>query len=1419
MGNFDAVKGSDGRTQLRFLGPPIVEYNGERVPGLESRKPLAFLGYLAAHDTPIPRSQLAELFWEGQSEDRSRSNLRQMLHRLAVGLPHCLKIERQTVEFVHLPAMSVDLHDFKTFLARGDVASMDQAAALYRGEFMTGLFLDACTEFEAWLVMEREHWQQRVTQVLSTLVARTTEQRDWESSLRFADRLLALDPWQEDAHRQKMTMLSRMGQRTAALQQFKSLQQSLADTFGIPPAPETLTVYERIKAQVDGMAANIQAPSTFTSSSLSVTPTSTPILPGLDVVRANDLAGIPRESTFIGRQHEMTQLAAWHVGGHSPLIAILGMGGEGKSALAVHYARSLLEPPGAHAPVDRVLWVSLLNAPACATVLRMWLRALSDQHLAVLPDTADELLAFLFRCLRDQRCLLVLDNFESLMADDGSFRANYEDYGLLLQAMTERTHESCLLLTSRTLPTRLTRQAHAHSRIQVLPLSGLPILDGTELLAQAGMAGGRAELARRYSGNPLALKLVADTVRTLFESDVDAFLAHGTLVFGDIQAVLDEQIGRLSALERELLTALAVAREPISVSLLLEGMATPVDRSRLLQAVHTLQHSSLIETSQGGVLALQNVITEYLTDRLLQNITADLATDQLDRFGQHPLINARAYEHVQDSQRRLLLGPIAGWAVERWGRQGAIGRLEKWVEQLRTGDAQMGGYAAANLLHLLVHAQANLSGLNFSQLNIRQADLRTPLLSGVNFAGAVFRDCAFTNTLGAVSTLAVSPDGCWLATGGSDGDIFLWHMPNFELHATLRHHSNFVSALSFSRDSQTLASSDYDGQICLWDIPNGQLTRVLTNRGAWITAISLYRNGDALAIVEPDNAIRLWDWRRETLLHTLITPAIVIDLAISPDEQTLVGVGNDGDINVWHLETGEKRYQVRGHDGKILAVAFCPQGDHFATGGESGDVCIWHASTGDLDCRFQAHGDAVLAVAYAQDGKTLSSSGADGTIRLWDVDTNRPQRTLVGHRGWVKAIAFTVGGRALVSGGYDQTVRLWDAQDGQVQHVVRGHLRWVNFLKFSHDGRRLASASLDGAVRIWDTASGRMVHALNGPQAATRCLAFSPDDARFASVGDDRFVRVWDAHSGELLRTLSGHTASVRTVNFSPDGQLLTSGSNDRSIRVWDARSGHLQRIIPETSATLPHSAGFMPCRPHLAFGTYRNTVEIVDSNLGKTLLTFDTGTATPSVVTVDSACRLVACGTHTGDIFVWDIATPSASLRFRLSPTAVISPIWRMLFSPDRTKLVWVNASLEINLLDLKHGQASEPIPTHFGAFCVAFSSDGQRLITDGPDHTVQIRDAASGEIQRTLHGHTASVTSIEVNSPEDTTADDMIASSSADGTIRVWDGKTGRCLHVLEPEGPYAGMNITGAIGITTAQRKTLIALGAVDGVTANK
>ncbi len=224
--------------------------------------------------------------------------------------------------------------------------------------------------------------------------------------------------------------------------------------------------------------------------------------------------------SFYGRGREVASLTQWVLQERCRVVSVLGMGGIGKSALAV----SLMHQVASHFEV--VLWRSLRDAPACDVLLEDCLQVLAPEPLREVPISLERHLGLLLEHLRDQRALLVLDNLEVLLAEGegtGRMRAGYEDYGQLLRQVTQTEHQSCLLLTSREKPRDLVALEGSRTPVRSLRLDGLDAVASEQLLAKKEVVGpphDRERLVEAYAGNPLALKIVAQTIVELFDGEI-----------------------------------------------------------------------------------------------------------------------------------------------------------------------------------------------------------------------------------------------------------------------------------------------------------------------------------------------------------------------------------------------------------------------------------------------------------------------------------------------------------------------------------------------------------------------------------------------------------------------------------------------------------------------------------------------------------------------------------------------------------------------------------------------------------------------------------------------------------------------------------------------------------------------------------
>src|SRR5258708_29701733 len=242
-------------------------------------------------------------------------------------------------------------------------------------------------------------------------------------------------------------------------------------------------------------------------------------------------------------------------------------------------------------------------------------------------------MTLLFAYLRTARCLLALHNVETLFQErnrTGTYRAGYEAYGQFFQRVGQTAHRSCLLLTSREQPKALAPFEGDHAAVRTMVLAGLEQEACRHILQDSNLAGTEGEyrsLAERCAGNPLALKVVAATIRELFGGNITEFLSQGTVLFGDIRGLLDQQFEHLSASEEAILYWLALAREPLALADLVQESLSPLPGKELLEALGALRRRSLLEIGRPrAAFPLHPVGMQYVPDRLLHHVAPENTT-------------------------------------------------------------------------------------------------------------------------------------------------------------------------------------------------------------------------------------------------------------------------------------------------------------------------------------------------------------------------------------------------------------------------------------------------------------------------------------------------------------------------------------------------------------------------------------------------------------------------------------------------------------------------------------------------------------------------------------------------------------------------------------------------------------------------
>jgi transcriptional regulator with XRE-family HTH domain len=371
-----------------------------------------------------------------------------------------------------------------------------------------------------------------------------------------------------------------------------------------------------------------------------------------------ELGEAPDIGEFYGREEILTLLQSWIVSNSCRIVAILGLGGIGKTALAVKVASQVKYH------FDCVLWRNLRDAPPLEEILKDCILFFSKQEYVDFPKDEDGLLLLLIQLLRTHRCLLVLDNIESVLEggqQSGHYREGYEGYGKLIRRIAESSHQSCFLLTSREKLQELIAPEGNTSTTRSLYLYGLSAAEGKEILKNKGLIGSSHAwdaLIHHYGGNPLALKLVAEPILELFGGDVSGFVGEDFPV-DDVYEVLSQQFLRLSELEQHILYWLAIEREAVSIGDLQRVLVHQASKKEITSALMSLRHRSMIEKSGIAGFTLQPVIMEYLTDQFLEKMYIEVATEQVRLLSSHALMKAQSKDYVRDSQIRLIVQPLA----------------------------------------------------------------------------------------------------------------------------------------------------------------------------------------------------------------------------------------------------------------------------------------------------------------------------------------------------------------------------------------------------------------------------------------------------------------------------------------------------------------------------------------------------------------------------------------------------------------------------------------------------------------------------------------------------------------------------------------------------------------------------------------
>ncbi|MCO5197581.1 MAG: hypothetical protein M9941_07505 [Anaerolineae bacterium] len=604
---------------IRLFGGIQINRDNAPLSGFLSTKVPALIAYLAVTNRTLQRDTLATLLWGELPDADAKNNLRQTLSNVRKLIDPYVLITRDSVGLNPDAAITLDVAQFEAHLQASRNRPSDEraghlqaAVSLYLGDFLQGFHVRDAPDFEEWALAQRTRLHELALHALHMLTDFNLSKGQYGRAIDHATRLLALDAWREEAHRQLMLALARSGQRSAALAQYKTCRRILDEELGVTPSAETTALFQRIRAAGDSPRHNLP----------------------------------PQATPFVGRREEVAQIETRLLLRESRLITLIGVGGTGKTRLALQAARRAVD---LGLFLNGVYFVSLaaiadaaLVPAAIAEALGFSIDGQADPGKRVIAQVAE------------QELLFVLDNCEHLL-DMASWlsRLLQQAPGVkLLLTSRERLNvqwEWCVPVDGLDYPAEDDPDPQASSAYQLFVARARAVQPGMVFNDSAVQCVAR--ICRMVAGIPLGIELAAASLQQHTCEAIAAGIAHNidflATRYRDIaprhrslRAAFDQSWRLLAPVEQT-----AFGRLSVFVGDFDSAAAHAIGVSAHVLA--SLTDKSLVRRSLDGRYALHDLLRQFAGELL-----AALPQDAANVVQQH----AAYYLHWLNTQTPLLRG-------------------------------------------------------------------------------------------------------------------------------------------------------------------------------------------------------------------------------------------------------------------------------------------------------------------------------------------------------------------------------------------------------------------------------------------------------------------------------------------------------------------------------------------------------------------------------------------------------------------------------------------------------------------------------------------------------------------------------------------------------------------------------------------
>ncbi len=559
-----------------------------------------------------------------------------------------------------------------------------------------------------------------------------------------------------------------------------------------------------------------------------------------------------------------------------------------------------------------------------------------------------------------------------------------------------------------------------------------------------------------------------------------------------------------------------------------------------------------------------------------------------------------------------------------------------------------------------------------------------------------------------ISSIVYIDNGKYIATGGGDGEIYIWDSKTGAFVRALHEHTDNITEVYLIPGTKYLVSVGADGLLVVWDVTTGKEVSK-SDMGEPLSCYATSPDGKYYAIGFESGVVKRYDASTGQLIGEIrVGQGAVTDILFLPDG-TLVATSDEGMIKTVTPQGNEK--QVSLNSIYATSVAYSPSRKLLAVGGSDGFIYFYDPSTLKSSLSpIEAHTLSLTGLVFTD--KYLISSSADSTVKVWDIDRRAPDRTFNSTYGEIYSVAVSPDGDFVAAGTDNGQLIIWNIPENKLISVhSRQYGGWVTSLNFTPDGKYLISTGFNGVVHYWDAQNGGLIWEGD----IGEIIAVSPDGKYLASGGGRDSIIIYKLRTGEKVAAIPTPGNLIFIIKFSPDGSYIAFGGMRRPLSVY--RTSDWQ---PAIGKMLGDQMGARSCEfvgDRIAVGGFDGKIYVYDLKTGNEILSWQGhDNAVTSLIYNDG--RLFSTS-RDGHLKIWDIKTG----KLQRDIAAFNRNITSMAVLPNGAAVFTVSLNGKIKVWNPGNGKLIKEISGYQdGIPSLAMSRDGRYIATGGIDGDIII-------------------------------------------------------------------------------------------------